>query len=295
MTFRVTQSMLSQRSLDSLQLGLGRLAKAQEQLSTGRILNRPSDSPSDTTAAMRLRTALTQNTQFARNADDAAGRLSLVDSTLQGMANQVRKARELALQGANTGAMSNAARDALATEIEQLRESLLSDANTKYLDRPVFGGITAGSDAYGPLGTFIGVPGEINRKVGTDVTVRVDVIGTDVFGPNGDAVFDHLTELADAVRVGDETAMRTGIDVLQVHMDRIGSVQATVGARQAQVERSLAAADDAKIDLNSRLTQLENTDVAKASVDLALQEMAYQAALASTARVIQPTLLNFLR
>lgn len=295
MTFRVTQNMLSQRSLDSLQLGLGRLAKAQEHLSTGRILNRPSDSPSDTTSAMRIRTSLAQADQHVRNGDDAVGRLGMLDGTLQGMANQVRKARELGLAGANSGAMSTPARAALAAEVDQLRESLLADSNAKYLERPIFGGITAGSDAYDPAGAYVGTPGAINRTVGTGVTVRVDVTGTDVFGPDGDSVFDELTALADALRAGDDAATRAGIDKLQVHMEKIGSVQAMVGARQAQVERSLDAAEDVKFDLTARLSELENVDVAQASVDLALQEMAYQAALAATGRVLQPSLLDFLR
>ena len=118
-TFRVTQTMMSQRSLTSLQGGLARLAEVQEKLSTGRILNRPSDSPTDTTAAMRLRSSLASAQQHGRNAQDGMGWLSQADTTLQSMAAQVRRTRDLALQGANQGALPQSAREALAVEVDR--------------------------------------------------------------------------------------------------------------------------------------------------------------------------------
>ncbi|WP_164477989.1 flagellin [Nocardioides pantholopis] len=290
----MTQSMISHRSLDSLQLGLGRLAKVQEQLSTGRVLNRPSDSPTDTTSAMRIRSAYTRTEQYIRNADDAVGRLGLADTTLGTMGDQVRRVREL-VQQSRSGASSTVSREALATEIEQLHGSLLADANTKYLDRPIFGGITAGTDAYDDTGTFIGVAGTIGRKVGSDVTVRVDLDPTEFLGSGPTSVFAAVENAALALRSGDEAGINTALDQLSGFMNDINAARATVGARQAQVERSQAAAEDAKVDLTSRLTDLENVDVAAASIDLKLQEMAYQAALAATARVVQPSLLDFLR
>lgn len=80
-TFRVTQTMLSQRSLEGMQLGLGRLARTQEQLSTGRLINRPSDDPTGATSAMRVRSSIADAQQHARNAEDGLGWLGQVDST----------------------------------------------------------------------------------------------------------------------------------------------------------------------------------------------------------------------
>ncbi|MDN4173577.1 flagellar hook-associated protein FlgL [Nocardioides sp. SOB77] len=300
-TFRVTQTMLANSSLRSLQAGLGRLASVQEQLTTGRVLNRPSDSPTDTTNAMRIRSSLTQAAQHARNADDAEGRLALIDTTLGSMTTQVRRARELVLQGANA-ASGPAAREALATEIDQLRESLLSAANTRYLERPVFGGITAGGKAYTdgsdpavPAGTWVGTPGVVSRQVGTDVTVRVDLAGPEVFGSGQDSLFATLEAASTAVIGGDPAGMDAALTELAAHLDRIGSSQAVIGARQAQVDRAVVATGDAQLALTTRLSDVENVDLPRALVDLKLQEVAYQAALGATARATQPSLLDFLR
>src|SRR5690242_8640786 len=136
--------MLSQRSLYSLQSGLSRLSALQEQLSTGRVLNRPSDSPTDTTSAMRIRSSLADVQQYGRNAQDGDGWLSTIDAALGNATDAVLRARDLALQGANSGASDPTSRQAIAVEVDQIRAGLINTANSDYLGRPVFGGVTAG-------------------------------------------------------------------------------------------------------------------------------------------------------
>jgi flagellar hook-associated protein 3 FlgL len=292
---RVTQGMMMDRSYLSLQTGLSRLAKTQEQLSTGRILNRPSDSPTDTTAAMRMRASLADETQFARNAEDGLGRLGQTDLTLQSMLNQVRLVQQRALQSVNPLNQSPAAREALATEIEQLRESLIDGANTTYLGRPIFGGIVNGSAAYDAGGTFVGATGAVQRTIGKDVKVAVNIDGPDVFGPPGASLFDTLTDLADSVRAGTMTATQTELGSLDTAMNRMTSALADVGTRTNRLDRATQSAKDAVLELTSSLSEIENVDLARATMDLKMQEVAYQAALASTARLVQPSLADFLR
>lgn len=294
-TFRVTQTMLSQRSLEGMQLGLGRLARTQEQLSTGRLINRPSDDPTGATSAMRVRSSIADAQQHARNAEDGLGWLGQVDSTLVSMTDQVRRAQALALQGANTAAMGAAAREALATEVDQIRQSLVSVANTTYLGRPVFGGTTAGGAAYDASGAYVGDAGSVVRTVGDGIKVRVDADAQSAFGPHGANLFADLDALSAALRSGDSAGIATGIDALGAGLERITAALADVGTRYGRVEQSLARAGDAELSLSSALSGIENTDLPRAMVDLQLQEVAYQAALASTARVMQPSLLEFLR
>lgn len=295
MTGRVTQRMLTQTSVDYLQLGLGRLAKVQEQLSTGRVLNRPSDNPTDVTAAMRLRGSIAQQDQYSRNADDGIGCLSQIDSTLGVVTDAVRRGRDLALQGANTGAMGPAAREALATEVDEIRAGLVATANATYLGRPVFGGVTGGPNAYDQSGNYVGVPGTVSRRVADGVTVQVDVDGRDVFGDGASSVFAELDALATALRAADTAAISTAIDELATRVNTVTTARTTAGTRLDRIERADAAAAEASQSLAASLSTLENTDLAKAAVDLQLQEVAYQAALSATSRVLQPSLLDFLR
>jgi len=292
---RITQSMMNSRSVDSLQTSLSRLAKLQEQLSTGRVLNRPSDSPTDTTSAMRIRSSLADVKQYGRNAEDGNGWLSTIDAALTSANDQVMRARDLALQGANEGVAGQPARDALAAEVDQIRAGLVNTANSDYLGRPVFGGVTAGGVAYDAAGTYVGTPGAVNRTVGAGTSVRVDVDGNAAFGPAGSSVFDHLAALSTALRTGNQAGISASITALDADRTQITTTQAEVGSRQNRVESAINAASDGELRLRTSLSDIENADLPKTTVDLQMQQVAYQAALGATSKVIQHSLLDFLR
>jgi flagellar hook-associated protein 3 FlgL len=292
---RMTQSMMLDRSYLTLQTVQGRLAKTQEQLTTGRVLNRPSDSPTGTSAAMRIRATIADETQYQRNAQDGLGWLGQVDSALTSSLDQVRRARDLGIQGVNATNAGAGAREALAVEVDQLRESLIGVANTTYLGRPVFGGLTSGTTAYDDSGAFVGQTGDVRRSIAKDVKVAVNVDGPDAFGPDGDNLFDSLDRLATALRAGDTAEIGNQLEALDTAQKRITAVVSDAGTRYNRVERAATAAANAVFDLTTSLSEIEEVDLAKATINLTAQEVAYQAALSATARLVQPSLAEFLR
>ena len=291
---RVTQNMVTNRSLTSLQAGLDRLAQTQEKLSTGKNLNRPSDSPTDATTSMKIRVQLAETQQHVRNAQNGLGWLDVTDTTLSGMADNLRRVSELALQGANAS-ITGTTSGALATEVAQIREGLLAQANTTYLDRPIFGGVTAGTQAFDASGAYVGADAPVQRSVADGVKVRIDVSGTTVVGPNGDNLFDDLAALESALRLGDKAGIQAGIAAVTERQRAVSDAQAAVGASYNRADAAERKGQDALVTLRSALSEVEDTDLPKAMVDLQMHEVAYQAALASTARVMQPSLVDFLR
>lgn len=296
---RITHNMMAGQSVGSLQNSLNKLARLQEQLSTGRVINRPSDSPAGTISAMRLRTELAHNTQFGRNAADATAWLQTADSALTTANQQVNRAKDLALQGANSGSMGPTAREALIAELKEIRAGLVDTVNTRYLDRPVFGGTTAGgaafaADADGVI-TYAGNTGEVHRTIAEGVRIRVDVDGVAAFGADGDSIFTHIDQLIVALSDNDATGIQQAIDDLSADSTRIVTVQAQAGTRHARAEAATVAVIDQEIALKSHLSEVENADLPQVIVDLQMQEVAYQAALGATSRVISPSLMDFLR
>ena len=295
---RITQRLMVEQSLTSMQAGLGRLAKTQEQLTTGRVINRPSDSPTGTNTAMRLREQLAHQSQFKRNAEDGLGRLGRIDNTLSSALDQVRRVRDLTLRGSSTGSMGLQAREALAAEINQIRQALIGQANTQHLGRPLFGGATSGSAAYVEDGTGIvtyqGDDTEVYRRVGDEDKVRVDVTGPEAFGEGDDDLFVLLSEIITNL-VSNTDALPVNLDSLDGAMKRITTAVVDVGARYARLEATGRATADAELNLQAALSGIENVDMARAMVDLQMNEVAYQAALGATARVLQPSLIDFLR
>ncbi|MDQ4007782.1 MAG: flagellar hook-associated protein FlgL [Actinomycetota bacterium] len=297
---RMTQRLMVERSLASLQGGLARLARTQEQLHTGRIINRPSDSPTGTNTAMRLRAETAAQTQYTRNAQDGLGWLGQLDSTITSMLDRVNKVRDLALQGASTGSTSQQAREALASEAEQIRSDLLARANSQHLGRPIFGGTTAGKQAYDPatggyLGEPVAGPGTtVQRSVADGVSVRVDMTGPEVFGNGPDALFAVIDDVVRHLRT-DPAALSGDLDRLDTALQGMRTAVADVGTRYARLEQATQTAKDTTLELQASLSEVENVDLAKAMMDLQMQEVAYQGALATTARVLQPSLIDFLR
>ena len=291
---RITQRLMVERSLTSLQSGLGRLSDSQEKIASGRTINRPSDSPTGTNDAMRLRAALSAKAQYTRNAEDGESWLGTADSTLTSMLDQVRRAQGLLVQGASTGSNGPDARAALVAELTQIRAGLLDEANTTHLGRPLFGGTTAGSTAYDSNGTYVGDGNAVNRTIGEGISVPVNVTGPAAFSVGGDDLFSVLGDAIDQLR-NSPGALGSSQARLEAVAGRMRSALADVGTRVNRVETAAENLAGSTLDATNALSQIENVDIASAIVDLQMQEVAYQAALGATSRVIQPSLLDFLR
>ena len=295
MTFRVTERSIATNVLTGLQGNLSRLGDTQQRLSSGKQINRPSDSPIGTVASMQYRSEIATTRQYSRNADDGVGWLGTADTALSSVVDLVNRARDQVLQGMSAGsAGTQDAREALATEIDNLRNQAIGLANSTYLDRPVFGGTTAGRAAYDSNGGYIGDSGTVQRTVGANLKVRVDTDGNAVLGSGGSSVFKVLADVADDLR-NNPSALKADLDRIDQVSGTLHAAQSSVGARYNQLTQARQAADDKVLSLTSQLSDVEDIDLPKTLTDLQLQQTAYQAALAAAGRVVQPSLVDFLR
>jgi len=295
MTLRITQRMMVGGSLTALNSSLARLATTQEQLSTGRLINRPSDSPTGTNEAMRIRAQLAADAQHSRNADDALSWMAQTDSTMQSMLDQVHRARDLILQGSSTGSNGPDARNALASELTQIRQSLIGLANTQHLGRPIFGGTTGGDQAYDPTtGQWIGKNVAISRTVKDGISVQINVTGPDAFGGKNNNLFGVLQDAIGQMTTN-PAALSGTLNNLDAVADQMKSALADLGTRQNRVQTAADSLQDVALNNQNRLSQVENIDIGKTVLDLQMQQVAYQATLGATARVLQPSLMDFLK
>ncbi|GAA1648183.1 flagellar hook-associated protein FlgL [Georgenia ruanii] len=319
---RVTQQGLKQASLASLQSNLSRMSQLQEQLSSGKRILKASDDPAGMVDAMRIRSDQRANAQYGRNAADGVGWLSTVDSALQGSTALLTRARNLTVQGANTGALGQAARDALATEIRATAEALREQANAQYLGRSVFAGTSDAGEAFGPGSEYLfrgATPDTgaayptVERRISDNTTVRVDSNGKTVFGEGAwpeyvgggemtpaDAakanvsVFALLERAAQAISDG-ATDVADYLGAIDTRINAMLGEVAAVGTRYNQVLAAQETIEGNKVTLKAQLTDVEDVDLAETIVELKAQEVAYQSALSATSRALQPSLLDFLR
>src|SRR5688572_18316035 len=198
---RITQRAVALTSLQGLNRNLDAVGKLQQQLTSGRLISAPSDSPTGTNRAMQTRGDQAAVAQQSRNLTDAQSWLEQTDSALQTMLSTTRRVRDLTVQGLNTGAAAEVSQQALATEVKSLREGLLSLANLQIQGRPLFGGVTSGGQAYDPTnGNWVGQGGapatHVNRRVSDTEKIRVDISGPEAFGDPTNDLFDVVGKIA---------------------------------------------------------------------------------------------------
>lgn len=290
---RVTNTMQAAQLNRTLQETFARQAKLLEQGSSGKRLTRASDDPSGAADAMGLRARAAAEAQYERNIDNGNGWLAVIDSALSQATDILQRVRDLALQG-GSDTSSASARHSLAVEVDQLKEAMLSLANTTHMGRTVFAGTSDEGVAFRPDYTFTGAPGAtVERRVADNETVRVDVDGTDVFGQGATSVFALFDQISADLKANTNTS--ASVAQIDAAIDKVLSAQTTVGARMNRLERAAETVSANQIGFAERLSAIEDVDLAELSIDLQLTQMSYQASLQIGAAVLSTSLLDFIR
>ncbi|KGJ79509.1 flagellar hook-associated protein 3 [Cryobacterium roopkundense] len=293
MISRVTSQTQMRTAQQNLQENMANMSRLQEQASSLKAINRASDDPTAAAAALSVRAEARAVDQYSRNADNGNDWLTTLDSALGASTNIMNRVRDLTVQGGN-GALSPAAKEAIAVELEGLKDDLLGLANTSYLGRTVFAGSSDAGAAFRSDYSFTGDTGSsVTRRIGADTTVRVDADGGAVFGSGANSVFSLIDTIASNLRDG--TPVNDQLGDVDERLAVVIGQRSEVGARQARMERAQGTLLEQSGSLESQRSGLEDVDLAQVIVDLKLQEVTYQSALAVTARVLQPTLMDFLR
>ena len=299
MTTRVTTQTMMNSSLRNLQSATSELARLQEQGGSRKAITRPSDDPSGTADALAVRAEIKSNNQYERNINDGNGWLTTANSALSSVTDLMNRAKDLTVQGANDGALSPTATEAIAVELESIRDELLAQANTTYLGRSIFAGTSDEPQAFAgaPDYAYSGGQGSVNRRISDGSTVRVDVDGARVFGAGPAAgtasMFTELDAIVKDLRNG--VSVGPHLTTLDTRLDTVLTAFTTVGARHSTVLGAEASNLDRKVDLEAMRSGIEDVDIEKIILELKMQEVTYQTALSVTARTLQTTLMDFIR
>lgn len=294
---RVTSSMMVRSTLRDLGQSLARLQTTQTRLSSGRDFAKASDNPTAAANAMTLRQQLGRLDHRARSLNDAQGWIDTADVVLMSAGDRLIAAKEITVRASNSAASDPNARVAFAAEIRAIRADLLTMANTTYGNRPLFAG-TTGATAYDASGTYLGNSAAVVRDVAAQTELVVNIPGPDVFGAGGGPVgnvFEVLDRLAAAIEAGDGTAVAAEHVNLDAARQKLGTATVDIGARGARLIgiRSRLEADELR--LKGQLNEVESVDVVDALISAKAQENSYQAALQVAAKILPPSLLDFLR
>lgn len=179
---RISTNQIFDQSLAAMLNQQAALSQTQSQISTGKRILNPSDDPAGSVQALNLQRELSLTEQYGANATAATNKLQGEESALKSAADILQRVRELAVQGLND---SNTQEDrkAIAVEINQLNQQLLSLANTRDSNGDyLFSGFASNTQPYETIfGAYQGDEGQRNLKVGAGVLVETNDPGSAVF------------------------------------------------------------------------------------------------------------------
>ncbi|KGR80616.1 flagellar hook-associated protein FlgL [Ureibacillus manganicus] len=299
---RVTQSMLSGNMLKNLSNSYSKLGKIQEQINTGKKVTRPSDDPVVAMKGIGYRTQLNNVEQFSRNIGEAYNWLDTTDDTFDKIGSTLQRANELMVQ-VSSDTNTKEDREKINSELQQLRQHVQNLSNTKIGNRYIFSGTKTttppfntdtkkyetGSD---PATTDEAFEKSIEIEVFDGIKLKVNTTPIELFNEI-DRTFQQINSDITAGKTGKDLSQH--LQTISNNMDELIKTRADIGARQNRVELMDARLQSQEIIATKRMSENEDIDYEKAITEMITQESIHRAALSVGGRIIQPTLVDFLR
>ena len=276
------------------------MLRAQQEVSSGRRIQVPSDDPLAASGAVSEYAAIGSIDRYTRTADSVTSRLSVVDTVLSDVIDKLIEAQTAATGTLGTTA-TTAQREAAARELAGVRDALYSDLNTNYRGVYVFAGTASTTPPFqrNPDDTVTAYQGNTST-IAVDVdrssSVKVTYDGSALTqGTDPQDVFTVIESLRADILAGNTPNIQTGIDALKRAFDRATKMQTDVGTDEKALtdQKSRLAAE--QLGAESRLSKLQDANMAEAISALNRAQTGYQAALGATSALAKQSLMDYLR
>ncbi len=288
---RVTEKIISEGMIKNIGSSLRRLDRYYQQLSTGKRLQYPSDDPVGVTVSLKMRAGLRELEQYIANAEFAVSWMEATDASLDELTKVLHRLKEIAVYGAND-TLPEDSMNALADEVSELKKHVWQIANTTFENRYLFAGQQTKRPAYDASFTYQGDDRPLLLEVGTGSRVDYSVPGSEVFGD----FFARLDEFEARLRNGDcEGISRNDLAMLDERLELVLKARSSLGAKINRLQRNIERMGTMEVNYSGLLSKNEDADIAEVVMHLKMSEHVYQAALATGARILQTTLVNYLR
>ncbi|WP_027416152.1 flagellar hook-associated protein FlgL [Aneurinibacillus terranovensis] len=298
---RVTQNMLNNDMLYNLDNSMQNMGRLQDMLSSGKKITKPSQDPIAAIQGMFYQTNLAENQQFKDNTNEAINWMDQYDSSISEGVNILSRVKDLINQAANDTNTSSD-RQKIATEIQQLRDQLGTVANTTFAGKYIFNGTKTLTAPYDPNISDLKTPAnidntDVNLEVSQGIQIPINVKPSDIFGANGASVFSTLNTVIQDLNNPAVTGTQLSADLgtIEGQLDTFIKVQASVGSRTNRIQLMQNRLDTQYNGTTKMLSDAEDADLAQVITDLQNAENVHRAALSAGSRIIQPSLLDFLR
>jgi flagellar hook-associated protein 3 FlgL len=284
--------------LTAIQLSQQNLNTATQQLASGRSVNQLSDNPAAVATLVGNHNQSRQDDQFLQNIGSLQTRLQVSDSTLSNVVTVLTRAVSIGTEGAN-GTLSSADRQAVAGEVQGLTSQLLSLANTTYQGTYIFSGTAVTTQPFTlntstNAVTYNGNANTTSVQISSGNSINTSVPGSQLFTNAAGSAFSALQNLYSSLVSGNNIGQ--AVTQLNSALTQVGVQRVFYGNALNQITLSQNFLNQDKINLSAQENTLVGVDPAKAATNLVQAQIADQATLSATGRILSlPTLLDFLK
>ena len=276
-----------------------RLLKAQVKVATEKRINKPSDDPIGMGKVLDYRKRLASIDQYQSNIAKGKAGIQMTETTLDMVSDLLNDAKEIAMEQ-SAGSVENATREIAAEQIAAIREQVLQLANTKLGGKYIFAGHKTDEPAFSDTGSYNGDSGKIKIIIDENTEVKINLTGEDIFPTTGSSdsnAFTVLNKLQAALEasVYVQSEVADQANLLEEARDQVNLARASSASTFKRLESHDGMLDSFKLRIEDMLSKTEDADLATSIVELQFEERAYEAALSASARVMQPSLLDFLQ
>lgn len=318
---RVTNKMLAGNFLRDMRTNLNNMKTLQSQLTSGKEIRKPSDDPFKVARAMQLHTDINVNKQYNENIKDTINYLDTTDTALNQAGNVIQRVRELLVSAGNAGYGDNERR-AIKDEINEKVGEFTQIMNSNFDGKYVFGGtkttskpVEATPDASGnnqikfiskdgsaaTANDLTNISSKLSSEISQGVVMDYNVTATEIFqykDKNGNSkdlmqIFSGI--LTDFDNNNTTSLTSTRLDEITSAMENLLKTRSKVGALQNRMESAQQKNEDENFNMTDILSKTEDIDITEKVMEFSTMQTVYTASLQTSAKVIQPSLLDYLR
>ncbi|MEW5948926.1 MAG: flagellar hook-associated protein FlgL [Thermodesulfobacteriota bacterium] len=272
-----------------------------ETISSGRKYTTLSDDPVSLISALEIRSIIDETEQYERNVDHGILWADNAEIALRQTDEVISRAREIAVQMANA-TESEATRASAAIEVGHLIEQIVALGNSQVAGEYIFSGQKTNVapftyDSIAGTVTYNGDENDIDIWVGRNNSATINKNGKDAFMDDDETsnLFTYLIDLKEALEGNDVSGIQDSLGSLSDAADYINEKVADFGAKYNKLDMKKYIYAELELSNTERLSDIEDTDLAEAILNLQTKEVAYQAALTAASKVMQLSLVDFLR
>ena len=305
---RITPGMTADNALYNLQQQRQTLDTLQEQVSSGNVVSQPSDNPLTARQLLDMQVQMSASDQYGTNAKKVSLLLNVTSTALGTMSDIMQQVKQLAGQFASGSSDQNATAGAVGN-LKQLKQQLIDLGNTQAGDQYVFGGFS-NSLPFDAAGNFTGTDDQLNIQIANGSELPATLSGGKLLrggtppatvgsgataGSTPVDILGGIDALVTAISTNNTSAIADGIKNMEAGSQQVNAAETDVSGRLTRLNNIQNMITNNQNTLKSAYGDLQNVDLAKVGVELSQQTTAFNAALSTTAKLTQLSLLNYMQ